>query len=88
MLISDGIAPFSDVAKSLKSLSSATDFFVIFLYSMMRFVADKNKNEFTTAGNMATAAIISTPPTMAIAPYAAPNARAPESPGKIRHGIL
>ena len=24
---------------------------------MMRFVADKNKNEFTTAGNMATAAI-------------------------------
>ena len=35
-----------------------------------------------------TAAITSTPPTIAIAPYAAPKASAPESPGKIRVGIL
>ena len=88
MLTSDGIPPFSEVEKSLKSGVNAMDFFFIFRYSMMRFVPDKNKNEFTTAGNMATAAIISTPPTIAIAPYAAPKASAPESPGKIRDGTL
>ena len=66
MLTSDGIPPFSEVEKSLKSGVSAMDFFLIFRYSMMRFVPDKNKNEFTTAGNIATAAITSTPPTIAI----------------------
>jgi hypothetical protein len=34
------------------------------------------------------AAIISTPPTIAITPYIAPNVNAPESPGKILLGIL
>ncbi len=41
-----------------------------------------------TAGSNATAAIISTPPTIAIEPYMAPKVKAPESPGKILLGIL
>ena len=41
-----------------------------------------------TAGNIITAAITSTWPTIAIAPYIAPKTSAPESPGKILLGNL
>ena len=81
-------AVLSFVAFSLKSSVCSTGFPLICLCSTTRFTLDKNKNELITAGRSAIAAIISTPPTIAITPYIAPNVNAPESPGKILLGIL
>ena len=55
----------------------------IFNFSMLYnfFTLDKNKNELIIAGRIAIAAITSTPPIIAIPPYATPKVIAPESPG-------
>ena len=62
--------------------------FLISLCSIIFLTLDKNRNEFIIAGKIAIAAITSTCPTIAIAPYAPPKTNAPESPGKILLGNL
>ena len=81
-------AVLSLVAFNLKSSVCSTGLPLICRCYTTRFTLDKNKNELITAGNNAIAAIISTPPIIAITPYMAPNVNAPESPGKILLGIL
>ena len=58
------------------------------LCSAIRFTLARNRKEFIIAGNNATIATNSTPPTIAIAAYIAPQARVPESPGNILLGYL
>ena len=78
---------FSEVVFNFQSSVCEVGFFIS-RCSTIFLTLDKNKNELIIAGSIAIAAITSTPPTIAIAPYAAPNVIAPESPGNTLLGNL
>ena len=67
---------------SLKSSVCIVGFFIS-LCSTIFLTLERNRNELIIAGSIAIAAITSTLPIIAIAPYAAPKVIAPESPGNI-----
>jgi len=75
-------------AINLPSSRTIVGLTLILLCSTNPLTLVRKKKEFKIAGRIAITATISTPPTIAIAPYIAPSAKVPESPGNILDGNL